>query len=273
MICVRKYGDWLEKYEVVFDKAKLSDLLKRVIINCGELHFEKKECEYQYIPRSDRYNNTKDGINIIHYEDVKSKKNGRKTVHYYEYTPVNEDLYDCSYTKYIAPYFAYFIERIMSGDVDALSILLDKDITAIKHFPTVREKMDRLLSTISKFENNHIATQKEKLAALNKKYAELDFDSSPSQEKYKKISKLMKEIRVLEKTAKKEMAIADKELSELNKISEINRNQEPIDGYFNELVSLVKFELIDRIEISEVDRVSSFLGFKTLETQKQRILR
>ncbi len=270
MICTRKNGDSLEKYEVSFDKDKLEELLNRVIIRCGELHHEKKECEYQCIPKSNSYINDNGDVNIIHYENVKAKKNGKITTHYYEYTPCLEALYDCEYNKYIAPYFAYFIKRIMSLDTDALSILFNRDISSIKYFPIVEEKIESLSSKLSELESKYAREQKDKLDAINKKYSEVDFSKSP--DNYKKISKLIKELKSLEKITKKEISKMKQELSSLLRIRELNKNQEHIDEYFNELISLVEFRLIDRIEISEVERVSSFLGQKTLDSEQKLAL-
>ncbi len=49
------------------------------------------------------------------------------------------------------------------------------------------------------------------------------------------------------------------EIEELLKTKELNKNQQSIDLYYNQLIGLIKFNLIDLLPISELDRIQSFL--------------
>ena len=50
-----------------------------------------------------------------------------------------------------------------------------------------------------------------------------------------------------------------KELEDLLKAKELNMNQQNIDLYYNQLIGLIKFNLIDSLPISELGRIESFL--------------
>lgn len=269
MIYIRRNGKTLEKYEINFDRTKLEELLKKVTIRCGEKHQTKKVCTYEYIPKSDDIKFE----TIVHYENVKYKKNGKTTITYYEYTPIKEDLYDCEYTQYNAPYLAYFIKRVIFGDIEAISTLFERDFSTIKYSPTVEEKIGRLNATLEEFDSEIIIKQKEKMEELRKKYDEYDIDSFPTPEKYKKVSKTLKELKALERFAKKEINGLNYDLQALLKIRELNKNQEHVDEYFKELVSLVEFRLIDTIDMSEMERINSFFEKEFVEPQMRHILK
>lgn len=53
-----------------------------------------------------------------------------------------------------------------------------------------------------------------------------------------------------------------KELEDLLNAKNLNKNQQNIDVYYNQLVGLIKFNLIDTLQISELSRIESFLGIK-----------
>lgn len=50
-----------------------------------------------------------------------------------------------------------------------------------------------------------------------------------------------------------------KELEDLLKAKELNMNQQSIDVYYDQLIGLIKFDLIGSLQISELDRIESFL--------------
>ena len=49
------------------------------------------------------------------------------------------------------------------------------------------------------------------------------------------------------------------ELEKLLKIQELNKNQQGIEPYYNQLIELIKIKLIDSISVSELKRMESFL--------------
>ena len=50
-----------------------------------------------------------------------------------------------------------------------------------------------------------------------------------------------------------------KELEDLLKAKKLNKNQQSIDIYYNQLIGLIKFDLVDSLSISELVRIESFL--------------
>lgn len=50
-----------------------------------------------------------------------------------------------------------------------------------------------------------------------------------------------------------------KEIEDLLKAKELNKNQQGIDLYYNQLIGLIKFNLLDLIPMSELSRIESFL--------------
>lgn len=50
-----------------------------------------------------------------------------------------------------------------------------------------------------------------------------------------------------------------KELEDLLKAKKLNKNQQSIDIYYNQLIGLIKFDLVDSLSISELCRIESFL--------------
>ena len=53
-----------------------------------------------------------------------------------------------------------------------------------------------------------------------------------------------------------------KELEDLLNEKELNKNQQSIDVYYNQLIGLIKFDLVDSLSISELGRIESFLETK-----------
>lgn len=53
-----------------------------------------------------------------------------------------------------------------------------------------------------------------------------------------------------------------KELEDLLNAKNLNKNQQNIVVYYNQLVGLIKFNLIDTLQISELSRIESFLEIK-----------
>lgn len=52
-----------------------------------------------------------------------------------------------------------------------------------------------------------------------------------------------------------------KELEELLNAKVLNKNQQSIDLYYDQLINLIKFNLIDSLPISELNRIESFLEY------------
>ena len=237
MIYINRNKDILEKYEVVMDKDKLKELLIKVIKNCGEKHKVKEELSY--IPHNNSWNLIAldySKSNITYYENVNARKIDKKITFYEDYMPYKEDVYDCEYIRYKAPYFAGFISVLIYSPEEILPLIFENDLSSIKHFPTVEEKIQTLNEEISQ-------SKKEYLNSIKPNQID-DFET---------IKSLLKEKDKIKAIEEKE-----KKLQKLLDLRELNINQEPITPYIQELLSLIHFQLIDTLEISEIERINSF---------------
>lgn len=62
------------------------------------------------------------------------------------------------------------------------------------------------------------------------------------------------------------------ELEELLKVKELNKDKQGIELYYNKLKELIKFDLIDSLLFSELERVESFLGINLNSNFKDNVV-
>lgn len=84
----------------------------------------------------------------------------------------------------------------------------------------------------------HEKTIDEKILYLNQEFNDIDLENIT-----KRINKL-------------------KEIEELLKSKELNKNQQSIEIYYNQLLKLIRFKLIDLVSISDIEKVESFFDIK-----------
>ena len=84
-------------------------------------------------------------------------------------------------------------------------------------------------------------------------------------DKIKLINQEINEIDISNIESKKEKL---KELENLLEIKKLNKNRQNIDPYYQRLISLIKFDLVDTMSICEIERVNSCLKENNLETNK-----
>ena len=248
MIYINQNKNILKKYEVILNKDKIENLLMKVIKRCGEKHIIKEE--RIYIPENEPgslvvldYNKK----NIVYVENVTAAKNGKTTTLYEDYYPYEVDLYNCQYLKYIAPYFAGFISELIYNPNSIIPLLFNQDFSSIKHFQTVEEKLKNKTEEIDQLKTNNISIFNE----INN---------------YNTINQL----NIIENSIKK-LKYKQKELDNLLEIKELNINQEPVTEYMKELLSLVQFKLIDTLNISEIERINSFLEEDIIKINNNKV--
>ena len=151
---------------------------------------------------------------------LKKKNTGRTT----SYSDTSEDktVYEYDYILITYPYLTFLVDKLLSGDETAIYDMVDYKI----EYPI---NYDELL-TQERGEINRLVDNNQE--EVIKKIAPEDY------------------------TKKKEKL---KELEDLLKAKELNKNQQSIDVYYNQLVGLIKFDLIDSLPISELGRIESFL--------------
>ena len=62
-----------------------------------------------------------------------------------------------------------------------------------------------------------------------------------------------------------------REIDNLIKAKKMNENQKSIEPYYKELISLIKFELIDTLSVSDIDRLETFFEKEIHKYDKARI--
>lgn len=97
------------------------------------------------------------------------------------------------------------------------------------------------IEEILNYDISHELSIDDKIALVNKEFIEIDpKDITKRKEKLKEIERLLK-------------------------IQELNKNQQSIEFYYDQLIGLINFDLIDSISISKISRVESFLEIKLNE--------
>lgn len=111
--------------------------------------------------------------------------------------------------------------------------------------PYLVELINRLLKDdssaieeILNYDISHELSIDDKIALVNKEFIKIDSkDITKRKEKLKEIERLLK-------------------------VQELNKDQQNIEFYYDQLIGLINFDLIDSISISKISRVESFLEIK-----------
>lgn len=267
MIYFRKNGEVLEKYEMVYDRQKLEQLMIRIAKNCGERHDVKREMEFSYFPKDNswRYDYILGDVEktLAYVENVHYKKNGKRTTHWYEYDDEVEDLYDCNFTLYFVPPIVDFIKSLIEGSETSIAALFNRNFSSIEHLLTVEEKIAYFNGILSKHQDDLIRKRKEKIEELSKKCEDININSA----------KLIKELAALEKNSRYAMKDIKYQYDSYVEIRDLNKNQQPVEQYIEELLSLIEFRLVDTIELSEVQRINLFFTVGYTNIQNSEVLK
>lgn len=95
-----------------------------------------------------------------------------------------------------------------------------------------------------------------KAKAINKIFRYDISDKSTIDDKINAVNQEIIEIAPENIEERKEKLV---ELEELLKVKELNKNQKDIEIYYNELINLISFELIDTLLVNDLKRVEDFL--------------
>ena len=121
-------------------------------------------------------------------------------------------------------YFYQYDEYNPPYLVELINRLLKDDASAIEE--------------ILDYDISHELSIDDKIALVNKEFIEIDpKDITKRKEKLKEIERLLKE-------------------------QELNKDQQSVSLYYDKLIGLINFDLIDSISISKLSRVESFLEIK-----------
>ena len=169
----------------------------------------------------------------------------------------NEIVNKCSFTEHKE----YESDSYISIDVNTVKNFMCNLIGKKEYFEEVRdvyfyqydeynppylvELINRLLKDdssaieeILNYDISHELSIDDKIALVNKEFIKIDSkDITKRKEKLKEIERLLK-------------------------VQELNKDQQNIEFYYDQLIGLINFDLIDSISISKISRVESFLEIK-----------
>ena len=273
MIYFRNNENEREKYLIIYDDEKLADLKLRVALHCGEKSVKKEEVKHA--PRSYSFYH-EDGT--YHYrEEVHSKLSKNKGVewdHYYDY---EVDLYDCEYIDYTCPPLVNFIGELYYDEKKAVAQLFNRDLKDVSSFPRVKDKIVMLQDEIAGVSQSYAENRSKKAEELNKSYAGLTQNVEDIESHIKKLhawtSKTKKELLDMDKAHVAKMKELNDRLKYLLSIEELNKNQEDVAGYIEELYGLVDIRLIDKISLDEIKRVREFQSEKMTQEEEMKLLK
>ena len=64
----------------------------------------------------------------------------------------------------------------------------------------------------------------------------------------------------------------NRKLNEYHNIRDYNKHQKPSREYFDKLLSVVEFRLIDKLDINNIDRINEFFGSQIVDNEKKLVL-
>ena len=270
MIYFRNNGEIREKYELTYDISKLNELKMKIIFNCGELSIVKKECKYGSIPTEGSLRHGPD--NSYHYMmDVHYKESKKKAKEWDHYEVYEVNLFYCDYKDYMCPDLVEFIEGFIYNG-KGINDIFNRDFKKAGCFQKVKDKILYLQQTIADTSQNYSLKRNQKVEELNHYYEELIKKSVDIEQQIKELntwtSKTKQELLDFDKKHYEKMNELNNKLKYYLSIEELNKNQEDITKYIEELISLVKFDLIDTISLEEIERVREFQSNKNTKEKK-----
>ena len=185
---IRKNENVLEKYDVIFDKKELENLMIKITQKCGERHNVVENDSYR-VPGNDYSNYDCDE----YYENISYNVSKNRGTEYKDYEEYEVPLYNYKCTKYICPKIVLFIKGIIYGNTDVLTDLFNKDYSKIVHFKTVEEKIRELINELNKCGSDVIEKRKNKLEELNNNISKLN-NEKLDVNNYKKLQKGLNEL-------------------------------------------------------------------------------
>lgn len=206
MIYFKKNNEYLEKYEVTYDKEKVEQLKERIIFECSRVEHREHCSDY--------------GSGI---RDRKLVKNFRAVVvGEKEYWEETRDIYRYTYDEYVPSDLVNYIDGLLNNISSSIDYIFNYDF---KNDKSIDEVINEAMITFNNIDPEKLFQKQQQL---------------------KYIDNLLESKRV-------------------------NGTQKDIRPYYKELITLINFELIDKILINDIDRVYSFLDEQEFEPDKVNI--
>lgn len=134
MYYITKENDQLIKHEINLDEEKLKEIMKMVILECGEL----KHIKYESTIEPNYYNFD---YRVINYSSVKLKE-----IDHFEYI---DNIYLIEYDEYQDTRLSILIRKLLSGDIKVIDEL--KNPVVLKKDDTLKKSLqDKIKSILAK---------------------------------------------------------------------------------------------------------------------------
>lgn len=211
MVYYRINKKYLEKQEVVLDEKQLEELRKQIIENCSKIiHIERKDPEGGL-----------DCFDLMHVKNFIKVFVGIRE--YNDFYSPDENIYLYSYDRYIEPYLATLIGKLLNGD----------------------------LSVIEKIENYDLSTY-----FIN----EMKEEIKNKEVLIKHLEEIKKQYHNLPDDINELISVAREKLKQIEKELELNKNQKPINEYYKRVLKCISFKTIDKKKLSDIMEIQDFLN-------------
>ena len=206
MIYFKKNNEYLEKYEVTYDKEKVEQLKQRIIFECSRVEHREYCSDY--------------GSGI---RDRKLVKNFRAViVGEKEYWEETRDIYKYTYDEYVPSDLVNHIDELLNDFSSSIDKIFNYDF---KNDKTIDDLINEAMIKFNNMDQEDVIDKQQHL----------------------------------------------KYLDNLLESKKINSTQKDIRPYYQELIPLIGFELVDKILIDDINRVYSFLNEQEFELQKVNV--
>lgn len=206
MIYFKKNNEYLEKYEVTYDKEKVEQLKERIIFECSRIEHRQYCSDYGSCIR-----------------DEKLVKNFKAVlVGKHEYWEETRNVYKYTYDEYVPSDLVKYIDELLNDYSSSIDKIFNYDFKNDK-------SIDGLINE-----------------------AMIKFNNMDQEDVIDKQQHL-------------------KYLDNLLESKKINSTQKDIRPYYQELIPLIGFELVDKILISDIARVYLFLEQDQFELEKVNV--
>ena len=206
MIYFKKNNEYLEKYEVTYDKEKVEQLKQRIIFECSRVEHREYCSDYGSCIR-----------------DRKLVKNFRAViVGEKEYWEETRDIYKYTYDEYVPSDLVNHIDGLLNNVSSSIDNIFNYNF---KNDKSIDEVINEAMITFNNIDPERLFQKQQQLKYINN----------------------------------------------LLESKRVNDTQKDIKPYYKELITLINFELIDKILINDVNKVYLFLDEQEFELQKVNV--
>ncbi len=206
MIYFKKNDEYLEKYEVTYDKEKVEQLKTRIIFECSRVEHREYCSDYGSCIRDEKL-----------VKNFKAVLVGKK-----EYWEETRNVYKYIYDEYVPSDLVKYIDELLNDFSSSIDKIFNYDF---KNDKSIDDLINEAMIKFNNMDQEDVIDKQQHL----------------------------------------------KYLDNLLESKRINSTQKDIRPYYQELISLIGFELVDKILINDIARVYLFLEQDQFELEKVNV--